>query len=162
MTENERVQCPYCRELILAGAVKCKECGSILGRLPRTSGSKEWVRNLPERKFFGVSAAIAKNYHVSVTLVRLIFILLTFLHLLGLAIYLILVAIIPYEAGKRSLFETAVDAISAALESARTRPSVASGAVSTEATVATAPPPVPAVTATQTKTDAAPGPSHTI
>jgi hypothetical protein len=46
----------------------------------------------------------------------------TFLHLAGLFIYIILAAIIPAEPGKRSVFETCVDAVGAAFESVRQRP----------------------------------------
>lgn len=33
------MQCPYCKEDILDGAIKCKHCGSVLGTLPRSAAA---------------------------------------------------------------------------------------------------------------------------
>jgi len=120
MEQVERVPCPYCRELILPGALKCKECGSNL-----TSGSartwlqplpRVWARNQGDRKLLGVASCIATNLRVSPTLVRLVFVLLTFVSLLGLFLYLILAMIIPPAPGERSAFETMVDMMGAAVD----------------------------------------------
>lgn len=122
MDERQRVACPYCREMILADAAKCKECGSTLRKGACLGMNMVWARNVTERKFFGVAAAIARNFHISVTLVRLAFVLATLFHLLGLFVYLALVVLIPYEPGQRSWFEKVVDAMSAALDSFRSHP----------------------------------------
>jgi uncharacterized membrane protein len=34
LAREEAMQCPYCKEEVLDGAVKCKHCGSIIGTLP--------------------------------------------------------------------------------------------------------------------------------
>jgi phage shock protein PspC (stress-responsive transcriptional regulator) len=146
---EERVACPYCRELILPGAIKCKECGSNLSK--RGSGihsaaqalnfsgrTFDWTRNQPNRKVFGVAACIANNLRVSATLVRLIFVLLTFVSLLGLILYIALAAIIPPEPGTRSLFEAGVDSLGTVFDSFHGRQ---------PATAASAPANVPAASA---------------
>lgn len=157
MSDQERVPCPYCRELILADAIKCKECGSTLKKPAMARIGTAWYRNLPEKKFFGVSACIAKNLHISVTLVRLGFVLATFLHLLGVLTYLALVALIPYEQGGRSWFEMIVDSLSAAMDSFKTRPIPA-----VPATVQTPPaPPAPAAPEPPTDSNSTPsGPTN--
>jgi phage shock protein C len=141
VTSEERVACPYCKEMILLGAIKCKECGSNLAK--RWSGAQtagqsfnfggqsfNWVRNQPNRKVFGVAACIAHNLRLSATLIRLIFVVLTFIGFLGPILYFALMAILPAEPGTRSLFETIVDAVGAAVDNFQRRgPVVASGAV---------------------------------
>ncbi len=135
MQQEARVPCPYCKEMILPGALKCKACGSSLRRQIAAPGNWTWARNLPDRKVLGVAACIATNFRVSATIVRLLFILLTFVSFLGLFIYLLLAAVIPAEQGQRSLFEMAVDSIGAAIDSLRAR--------STPAPAGSAPVPAP-------------------
>src|SRR5688500_6283181 len=61
--QEARVPCPYCKETILQGAIKCKHCGSNLRRQASlTGGNWIWARNLPDRKILGVSACIAANF----------------------------------------------------------------------------------------------------
>jgi phage shock protein PspC (stress-responsive transcriptional regulator) len=144
MSGEERVACPYCREMILSGAIKCKECGSNLSRkrVGQAGGAWQtfdWTRNQPNRKVLGVAACIANNLRVSATIVRLAFVLLTFVSLLGLILYLALAAVIPPEQGSRSLFETAVDSLGAAFDSFNGRNHPASAAPTSAAM-----PPVPA------------------
>ena len=146
MEQTQRVPCPYCRELILPGAIKCKECGSSLARQWAPGSKMVWARSLPDRKVLGVSACIAHNFRVSPTLVRLTFVLLTFVSLLGLFLYLGLAAIIPPAPGQRSLFEKAVDAMGAALDNFR-QPPVPEGAEARTTAYQAAPfepPPAPA------------------
>ncbi len=110
---EERVACPYCREMILPGALKCKECGSNLRRrwCPPPEGMI-WTRNPPGRKLLGVAACLAHNFRVSPTFVRLTFVLLTFVSFLGLVLYLALWAILPPAPGQPSAFDRALDAFS--------------------------------------------------
>jgi phage shock protein PspC (stress-responsive transcriptional regulator) len=121
---QERVPCPYCREMILPDAIKCKECGSTIRRKPApavaprpqkppiTATGTIWVRNLPERRLFGVAACLAHNLRISVTLVRIIFVIATFFQLAGLFAYIALLIVIPFEPGMRSWFEKMVDWVS--------------------------------------------------
>ncbi|MBX7247141.1 MAG: PspC domain-containing protein [Candidatus Sumerlaeaceae bacterium] len=121
METTERVPCPYCCELILPDAVKCKECGSSLkgAKTPRPE-TPGWHRDQPDRKVLGVAACVGRNLHVSPTLVRLGFVVATFFGAAGIIVYLALAAILPGEAGQRSLFDRFVDAIGAAAQSFRT------------------------------------------
>ena len=119
MEQTERVPCPYCREMILVGAVKCKECGSNLGGKSFITRGMVWARNFPDRKLLGVASCIAHNMRISPTLVRLGFVLLTFVSFLGLFLYLALAALIPAMPGQRSAFETLVDAVGAAFDNIR-------------------------------------------
>lgn len=133
--QGTRVPCPYCKELILEGAIKCKHCGSSLRRPAAFSTNNwVWVRNQPDRKVLGVASCISANFNVSATLIRLIFVLLTFIGGSGLLIYLVLAAIIPAEHGKRSLFEAAVDALGAALDNLKNQPSKTTVAPATTTT----------------------------
>jgi phage shock protein PspC (stress-responsive transcriptional regulator) len=142
--------------MILPGAIKCKECGSNLGVRTFTNQKMAWVRNFPDRKLLGVASCIAHNLRVSPTLVRLVFVLLTFVSFLGVILYLALAALIPAEPGKRSAFEAAVDAVGAAFDNFRGKeagaccatgsPAVTQAAVEPAAPVqATTPPAVPPV-----------------
>jgi hypothetical protein len=37
--QEEDMQCPFCKEEALDGAVKCKHCGSIIATLPGRTGA---------------------------------------------------------------------------------------------------------------------------
>lgn len=68
--------CPYCAETIRAEAIKCRWCGSML-EPDRALGSlsQPWVRARHDRKIAGVCAGLADQFGISVTLLRLAFVL---------------------------------------------------------------------------------------
>jgi phage shock protein PspC (stress-responsive transcriptional regulator) len=67
--------------------------------------SEQWHRSHAERRFAGVAAAIARPLAVPVGAVRLAFVLLTFVHLLGPLLYGALWLVIPRAPGEESLLD---------------------------------------------------------
>jgi phage shock protein PspC (stress-responsive transcriptional regulator) len=94
-------RCPYCAEEILEEAVRCRHCRSRL----MSFDLDRWNRSHPEARLAGVCAAVAHALAVPVAAVRLAFVVLTFVHLLGPMIYIALWMVIPREPGGESQFE---------------------------------------------------------
>ncbi len=87
-------RCPYCAEDIRDEAIKCRFCGSRLDRSPLQS---TWYRVRRGKMVAGVCAGLAEQFAVSVTALRLAFVLLTLLGAgWGILIYVALWVIMPY------------------------------------------------------------------
>ncbi len=91
--------CPYCAEEIRGEAVKCRFCGS---RLDGNVLAMEWTRCDEGKMIAGVCAGLANQFDISVTLVRLAFVLMcVFGGGVGILVYVILWIIMPLERNHR-------------------------------------------------------------
>lgn len=115
MTETRR-RCPYCAEDIAAEAVRCPHCRSRL--LALEPGA--WHRDHPERRLAGVAAALARALAVPVVFVRTAFVLLTFVHFLGVLAYGALWTLIPRRPGEPSPFDRLAGRVRAEVDRFRT------------------------------------------
>lgn len=100
--------CPFCAEPIQAAAVKCRWCRSRVAGGVRDPA--EWHRGYGDRKLAGVCAAVAHNLSVSVTAVRVAFLLLSLVHGVGFVLYAVLWFVLPEAPGGRSGLDRVFDA----------------------------------------------------
>jgi phage shock protein PspC (stress-responsive transcriptional regulator) len=85
-------RCPYCAEEIRAEAIKCRYCGS---RVDGGGLARAWHRSREGKWIAGVAAGLSKELGLSVTLIRLVFIIATILGLWGIVVYLAMWALMP-------------------------------------------------------------------
>ncbi len=67
--------CPYCAEEILEAAIKCRHCGSLVEAAALKNLAGPWCRPIENRMIAGVCAGMAEHVGVSITIVRLAFLL---------------------------------------------------------------------------------------
>jgi phage shock protein PspC (stress-responsive transcriptional regulator) len=91
-------RCPYCAEAIRAEAIKCRYCGS---RVDGGGLSRDWRRSREGKWIAGVAAGLASELGLSVTLIRLVFIIATVLGGWGIVVYLAMWALMPLPPERR-------------------------------------------------------------
>ncbi len=91
--------CPYCAEEIQERAVKCRYCGSSVDG---SVWSQTWYRSRRGKMIAGVCTGLAEHFGVSVTALRLAFVLSTLFGGWGLILYPILWIVMPYRPERRA------------------------------------------------------------
>jgi len=99
MTDHKR--CAYCAEEVRKEAVRCPHCRSRLDGF----AVEHWHRSHEDARFAGVATAVAHALSVPVGLVRIAFVVASFVHLVGVLAYLALWALVPAVAGEPSALE---------------------------------------------------------
>jgi phage shock protein PspC (stress-responsive transcriptional regulator) len=108
MSDVPTKRCPYCAEEIRAEAIKCRWCGTQLGGSPL---QRNWYRSREHRRLAGVCAGLADEFGISVTLIRLAFLLGTLVGGgMGLILYVVLWVAMPYRPVALPAGETAAPA----------------------------------------------------
>ena len=95
MSEPDLKRCPHCAEEIRAEAVKCRYCGSLVDGHALT---RTWYRSRTNKRIAGVCAGLAEEFGISVTVLRLAFLIGTLVGGgIGIIIYLALWVVMPYR-----------------------------------------------------------------
>ena len=114
--ETETKICPYCFEEIKVEATKCRWCRSNLESKIDVSN---WYRDVAGRRFLGVASLLSMNTRLPVIFWRLLFIVTTFIHGIGIIAYVTLWLLTPFYHGGRAPLERIVHAFQESYDTIR-------------------------------------------
>ena len=100
-------QCQHCAEDVKAAAKICPHCRGLVDH----GGASSLHRGRPGRQIAGVASALAEYFTISVTFVRLVFVVTAFFNLIGVVAYGALWLLIPELPGGRSPIERGLAAL---------------------------------------------------
>jgi phage shock protein C len=85
--------------VMIDGKLYCKECSDRMREQEarEKEDGKRLYRSRKDRVLFGVCGGIAKYFNVDPTIVRIIWVILTFAYGVGIILYIIMALIIPKE-----------------------------------------------------------------
>ena len=94
MEKQEMKKCPYCAEMIKKEAIKCRHCGSELGKngFRWIQPDRQWRRVKNGKKIAGVCTGIANLFELPILIIplRLFFLITTLFYGFGFIIYILL------------------------------------------------------------------------
>jgi phage shock protein PspC (stress-responsive transcriptional regulator) len=106
---TDKKRCPYCAEEIRLEAIKCRHCGSMVDNRPGVASalSESWTRSRRGAMLAGVCAGLAERFEISVTVIRLAFVV-SFLLGFGtsLLLYAVLWVVMPVDEDGHSLLDS--------------------------------------------------------
>lgn len=97
----EKKACPYCAEGVWKTAVQCPHCQSRLSFFQ----PEAWHRSHGQGRFLGVCTALARAFSLPLLVVRVAFVGLTFVQLLGPIAYGVFLLVIPKVRGTDSVLQ---------------------------------------------------------
>lgn len=104
---TEQTQCPYCFSSIDSRAARCPSCTSRVGH------RKQLTRDAPGKVIAGVCAALGERFEVDASMVRIVFVVSTFLvGPISLWAYALLWVVTPATVGGTSPGNRFIDSIS--------------------------------------------------
>jgi len=101
MADNDMKKCPYCAELIKKEAIKCRYCGSTIGKMPGSQAAEQrgnyWRRVNAGKRVAGVCTGLANEFNTPKIILplRVFFVLTTIFYGFGFILYILLWLLMP-------------------------------------------------------------------
>ncbi len=99
-------ECPYCKEMVKAKAIKCPRCYTVLDRVAYIRESfggtgawlanrLDWSRRQQNKLFLGVCSSLAQRTSIPVAMLRVLFVFLALTGGHGVLVYTLLFLLLP-------------------------------------------------------------------